>query len=74
MRPVLHCENTADNAVVDAVVRFRDELLADGRTAQAIGLAMIAVGSGALGGVREVTSMPLDFTTCRSAPLLNTPT
>ena len=60
MRPVLHCENPADGAVVDAVAKLRDELIADGRTPQAIGVAMIAVGSGALCGVREITTVPLD--------------
>jgi hypothetical protein len=58
MRPGLHSESESDAATVDAVVRFRDQLLAEGHEPKSIGVAMISIGAGALCGVRGRTTYP----------------
>jgi hypothetical protein len=55
MRPGLHTESDSEAATSEAVVRFRDQLLAEGHDPQSIGISMISIGAGALCGVRETT-------------------
>jgi hypothetical protein len=59
MRPGLHSESESDAATVEAVVRFRDHLLADGHHPMSIGIAMTSIGAGALCGVRETAVYPV---------------
>jgi hypothetical protein len=59
MRPGLHSESESDAATAYAVLRFRDQLLAEGHDPQSVGVAMISIGAGALCGVRETTLYPV---------------
>lgn len=59
MRPGLHTESETDAATVHAVVRMRDQLIAEGHDPKSIGIAMTSIGAGALCGVRETTTYPV---------------
>jgi hypothetical protein len=60
VRPGLHAETESEVATVQAVVRFRDQLLADGHDPTSIGIAMTSIGAAALcGKVRDVSFYPV---------------
>jgi hypothetical protein len=58
MRPGLHTESESDGVTVNAVIRLRDQLIAEGHDPKSIGLAMTSIGAGALCGVREMAVYP----------------
>jgi hypothetical protein len=59
MRPGLHSESESDAATVNAVIRLRDQLIADGHDLRSIGVAMTAIGAGALCGDVRQTRFPV---------------
>jgi hypothetical protein len=58
MRPGLHSETQSDAATLHTIVRFRDQLLAEGHDPQSVGIAMISIGAGALCGLCKMAVYP----------------